>query len=1240
MVGERSWRLGKRQCPATVGTVRLANKAQSTGPILSSEASPCFIIPLTLKFESRSIQVSALLDSGASACFIDKDFAERHKLPLVTKKIPVPVEVIDGRPLISGDVVQETKPLSISLEGHQSSVIFNVIKSPSSSVILGLSWLDRYNPDIDWNTRKLTFQSNSSTSPHSIDIPDQAVLGRHRTRVSKTPVPLMVGARTFMKAAKQGTMFAIYAIPVAESIHRTNSLPIQYEEYQDVFEKKNADMLPQHRPYDCAIELQEGAQPPFGPIYGLSQNELAALREYLDENLAKNFIRHSKSPAGAPILFVKKKDGSLRMCVDYRGLNKITIKNRYPLPLISGLLDQLGAAKIYTKIDLRGAYNLVRIKEGDEWKTAFRTRYGHFEYNVMPFGLTNAPAIFQHLMNDIFREYLDDFVVCYLDDILIFSKNEEDHKTHVRLVLQKLRDAGLYAKLEKCVFHQPQVEFLGYIISGEGLSMDPKKIQTVINWKAPKTVRDVQCFLGFANFYRIFIKNYSKIAAPLTRLTCKDKLEWSTEADQAFQDLKKTFTSAPILIHPDFQKPFFLETDASDFALGAVLSQHGEGGRLHSVAFHSRKFTAPEINYEIHDKELLAIVDSFQEWRHFLEGAQHPVTVYTDHKNLEYFMSARVLNRRQARWSISLSRFNFVITYRPGSQQIRSDALSRRAYLAPKEGDAAYDQQQSTLLKPEQFLLRTVCATTSVDAEFLQDIRVSLSSDPLALKFKSHSEIPRSGDVQDMDSQNPESEILDSESPNPSTSCPRIHRSQGGEMPRDDTDPRFQFRDGLLYYEGLLYVPEGPCRLRVLQSRHDFPAAGHFGFNKTMELISRDFWWPQMWKSVKEYVTTCDICSRSKIPRHRPYGLLHPLPIPEKPWSSISMDFIVDLPPSAGFDSIFVVVDRLTKMAHFVPCNKTVTGEETAKLFLDNIYRHHGLPDDIISDRGTQFTSNFWQSLFKILKVEIKLSSAYHPQTDGQTERVNQVLEQYLRCTINYHQDNWVDLLSLAEFAYNNTFQDSIRQTPFYANYGYHPRFDQFNFNTTRSPAAEDLANHLSKIHQEMKTKLVDAQERYKKNADKSRKQPPPIQIGDQVWLLRRNLKTHRPSDKLDYRRLGPFLVTKQVNEVAYRLELPTSMKIHPVFHVSLLEPYKESTIPGRLQVPPPPIEIDGEEEFEVSEILDSRINRRKLEYLVHWQGYEVSERTWEPAANLSNAPEMIQEFHRQYPHKPSLQSV
>ncbi len=331
-------------------------------------------------------------------------------------------------------------------------------------------------------------------------------------------------------------------------------------------------------------------------------------------------------------------------------------------------------------------------------------------------------------------------------------------------------------------------------------------------------------------------------------------------------------------------------------------------------------------------------------------------------------MSAKVLNRRQACWSISLSRFNFVIIYRPGSKQIWSDALSQRAYLAPREGDAIYDQQKTTLIKPEQLQLKIVRTTTSVDASFLQDIRVSLKFDLFALKLKNNAGI-----------------FNPSEFPSPSSDLESLDHltssSQGSGS--HNVDPRFQFHNGLLYYQGLLYVPEGPCQLQVLQSRHDSPSARHFGYNKTMELISRDFWWPQMWKIVKDYVTTCDTFSRSKIPCHQPYGLLQPLPIPETPWTSISMDFIVDLLKSKSFDSVFVVVDRLTKMAHFMPCNKTIIGKETARLFLENVYKYHGLPDDIIFDRGTQFTSKFWQSLFKILQEKTNLSSAYHPQTDG-----------------------------------------------------------------------------------------------------------------------------------------------------------------------------------------------------------------------------------------------------------------
>ena len=374
---------------------------QQSGSSFSAQPALCFTIPLS--FGPQKLKTLGLLDSGALACFLDEEFAKRHKIRLVQKSKPIHVEVIDGRPLISGSITYESEPVEVIFKNHNSYVVFNIIRTPSNPVILGLSWLETHNPSIDWKSRKMTFPVDHLKNKPS-----------RNPRVGK---PLFVGARAFVRSSKEGTPFVIYATPTSEEKDSTASIPEQYKDFEDVFQKKNADMLLEHRPYDCAIDLLEGAQPPFGPIYNLSQTELAELRKYIDENLAKNFIRHSKSPAGAPILFVKKKDGSLRMCMDYRGLNKVTKKNHYPLPLISGLLDQLGRARIFTKIDLKGAYNLVRIKEGDEWKTAFRTRYGHFEYNVMPFGLTNAPAVFQHMMNDIFREHLDDFDVIYLDDI-------------------------------------------------------------------------------------------------------------------------------------------------------------------------------------------------------------------------------------------------------------------------------------------------------------------------------------------------------------------------------------------------------------------------------------------------------------------------------------------------------------------------------------------------------------------------------------------------------------------------------------------------------------------------------------------------------------------------------------------------------------------------------------------------------------------------------------------------------
>ena len=655
----------------------------------------------------------------------------------------------------------------------------------------------------------------------------------------------------------------------------------------------------------------------------------------------------------------------------------------------------------------------------------------------MPFGLTNAPAVFQHMMNNIFREYLDHFVVIYLDDILVFSSNIEEHTRHVRLVLSKLREHGLYAKSEKCEFDRTSVEFLGYMISPSGITMDARKVVAITDWPVPTQLKEVQSFLGFANFYRRFINGFSSLVQPLIILTRKDTpFLWTSAAQRAFDALKAAFLTALVLVHPDPTRPFQVETDASDFAIGVVLSQPDDEGTLRPVAFYSRKFTAPEINYPVYDKELATIISAFTEWRPYLAGAQHRIQVLTDHKNLIYFTTSRTLNRRQARWSSFLADYDFEILFRPGVQHGKADALSRRPDFALRPGDDAYSQQSHCLLRPDQLQMFATCMLH--DDSLLNEIATTTVSDPFAKEIM--------GRIND---------------PSPDMKSSYLNQ--------------FTTRDGLLYRNHLLYVPEGSCRTRVLQNCHDDPLAGHFGVTKTLELLSRGFWWPQPWKFVKEFIKTCDVCARSKTPHHRPYGLLHPLPIPRRPWVSLSMDFITDLPLVGGHDTVLVIVDRFSKMAHFVPCSKTISGEETVDLFLKNVVRLHGLPEDITSDRGSQFISHFWRRLLQTFGTSVNLSSTYHPQTDGQTERVNQILEQYLRCTVSYQQEDWVDFLAMAEFAYNNSIHASTKVSPFFANYGFHPRFNISIPATSVNPSAETHARALHYVRCDISLELCVA---------------------------------------------------------------------------------------------------------------------------------------------------------------------
>jgi hypothetical protein len=964
---------------------------------------------------------------------------------------------------------------------------------------------------------------------------------------------------------------------------------------------------------DHEISLVPNAKPVYGSIYNLSETELKTLKDYIDNMVAKGFIRPSKSPFGSPVLFVKKPDGSLRLCVDYRKLNDITIKNRYALPLMSELFDRLKGAKFFTRLDMADAYNQLRIADGDEYKTAFRTRYGHFEYLVMPFGLTNAPASFQAYANDCLREFLDIFCIVYLDDVLIFSDTLEEHVAHVKQVLSRLREYGLTCKLSKCEFHVTSVSFLGFIISPDGISMEPDRVTAITEWPTPTSVQDVQIFLGFANFYRRFIEGYSRITSPISALLRKDQnFYWSSQAQEAFEELKHRFTSAPILHHFDPNLPIRLHTDASGFAISGIISQL-HGTEWHPVAFFSRKCIPAECNYGTPDLEMLAIVESMRHWRHYLEGARHPIQVLSDHKNLTTFMSTKVLNRRQARWAELLADYDFILTHTPGKRN-PADGPSRRPDYAenPLPIGSLIPLQALRSLSPTPLTPTPLTPTpltppqspsASTNALFANIVGVHA-----AVVSNHRSQILAAYDTD---------AVAQQHLPNPMS-------------------PNWSCKDGLLLYKGLIYVPE-TLRMDVLREHHDAPLAGHCGIARTLELITRNYWFPGINVFVKDYVNSCFLCQQAKAPRHLRHGELASLPVPTTPWKGLTCDFITDLPVSCGMDSILVFIDRMTKMSHFIPCSKTTDAPEFAKLFVSHIVKLHGLPDTITSDRGSIFTSHFWSTLSSILGIDARKSTSFHPQTDGQTERMNQTLEAYLRIFCNYDQDDWFDLLPLAEFAYNNATQESTKMSPFYANYGLHPRFmSQFQAPSEQAaPAATDFAAHLHETHDRLVENVKAAQDSQARYYD-AKHQRVELEPSDMVWLNASNISTSRPSKKLDWKRLGPYKVIKRIGLQAYKLALPPTMRhLHDVFHVSLLDSVKATTLAPRTPPLPPALYVkDSQEYFEVEDILNSKRIDRHLYYLVKWKGFPDSENSWEPLVNIP-ARGLVKEFHRRNPGKP-----
>lgn len=1152
-----------------------------------------------------------LLDSGASANFVSSAFVRQHQLEIDGLQEQQPITLADGSQQRAHGLLKDA---SLVLDTYLDRISFIALPLSGYDCILGMSWLEEKDPHISWREKTVSFSHGGN---HHVLHPVTSfgllteVELKRVIRKRQVASVLLVRWESDEQGDSQDTTTSVNSLaavtsdpPSAGVTAKDTARAVTLKEFGDVFPKELPPGLPPSRDIDHKIELTPGATPPSRPTYRMSPTELDELKKQLDDLIKAGFVRPSKSPFGAPVLFVKKKDGSMRMCIDYRALNGVTIKNSYPLPRIDELFDRLHGAKVFSKIDLRSGYHQIRIAEGDAPKTAFRTRYGHFEFLVLPFGLTNAPATFMHLMHQIFRPFLDRFVLVFLDDILIYSRNLEEHKEHVRQVLELLRQNKLYAKESKCELFKDRVEFLGHMVDAGGIHMMEDKVNAVTAWPQLTSVADVRSFLGTVGYYRKFVRMFSEIAAPLTELLQKDKpFVWGEAQQKAFTELKAAVSKQPVLILPDTTKPYVVTTDASGYAVGAWLSQDQRAG-LQPIAYLSKKMLPAERNYPVHEQELLAIVVALREWRHYLSGVSFTIRVVTDHKSLIYLQTQEHLSPRQRRWQEFLQQFNFIIEYQEGKQNQVADGLSRR----PDHKPIALDSIRAEVIANLQ------STAVAAGVELRKEIITAYKHDVNC------------------------SAILDRLCSPPSSSI------------SSTTDVQWKQLDGLIVNrEGRVLVPDSAAiKLRIFQECHDLPLGGHLGSQKTIESVARRFVWPKLHEQVREYVSTCPACQMNKPSHQLPIGLLQVLEIPEGPWQVVTMDLITALPRTkAGHDAIVVFVCKLTKWAIYIATTTNVDAPRLADLFLLHVVRHHGLPRAIVSDRDPRFTSIFWQSLWKQLGTKLLMSTAFHPQTDGQTERQNRTLEETLRAYVNYQQDDWDDRLAAAEISYNSSVHASTGFSPFFLNYGYHPHLPLdvavSSTNVSNNPTAADRIARLHASIEDAKSSLLKAQARQTHYANLKRRELT-FRVGDLVLLSTEHLtlKDKDRTKKLMSKYIGPFSIKRVVSDVAYELDLPANMKIHAVFHVSKLRVYKESvtSYPDRTsdadssRPPPELINDEGKEEWEVERILKKRTvkgrgNTKREEYLVKWLGYPEWESTWEPAANLAGAAKAVRAFEK-----------
>lgn len=1091
-----------------------------------------------------------MLDSGAGRSLIRSDIFKKiqHTAKSFFTEVPVELYDINDRRLASKGVVT----LEFTVLGDKLLQEFIVVDAITEDCVLGLDALYEHRFVLDGRERTIyrikepgqgnphlpIFVTGSKVAimPFSAQVVDTTHLVRSLpTELSfsfcRAPeLPLGLRVDPFISESEKGTVIHLV---IVNRTDKTITLPklqvLGCVETKEKISVKIASCSTNKKP-DCLEDFSENLPPDLrgedlermlaflnshldmfasnasqlgstglvkhvidtqgeGPIrlraYRASAKQKSIATKIINELLETNIIRPSISPWAAPIVLVKKKGGGDRLCVDYRKLNNVTKKDSFPLPRIDDVLDLLHGQKYFTTLDLASGYWQIEMDEASKEKTAFIVENNLYEWNRLAFGLTNAPGTFQRLMNHVLRSVIGSKCLVYLDDIIVFSKTRAEHVENLRMIFDLLRQANLKLGLAKCKFFCESVNYLGHIISGEGISPDPEKIEKLAKYPLPNTVVELQSFLGLASYYRRFIKQFSTLAHPLIAQSKKSKgvpLNWGPDERLAFESLRQCLITPPILAFPDFSKEFQIFTDASNYGIGAVLSQMQDNKEV-VIAYASRHLNTAEVKYSTIEREALAVVFGIKRYRYYL--LDEPFVIVSDHRPLQWLESHKDENSRLGRWAILLAGIKYKIRYRPGRVHENADFLSRIPVSAVEPRLAEFKIAMKEQEKD------TMCHEIT---EYLKNGTISnqkIKENPIWVK-----------------------EI-------------ELYCMKGGLLCRKFL-PSSKKRRQFIQIQTVVPYSLRKC---VVQTYHDSPLAGHLAYKRTYLRIRDKFYWPNMRLEIEKYCKACETCAKQRRTPTRTF--LHPLEITNAPFEVLGMDFLGPIQPNSlqGNNFVLVITDYFTKWVEVIALPNQ-TAQTTCRALMERIVHYHGPPKVIITDRGTNFTSKLFEHLCRALNIEHRTTTAYHPQSNGLTERFNKTVVEMIRKYISDGYENWEEILGVVASAYRNSVHSSTLETPYFLNHGRDPTMviDRFLIpQSTTSLTPRDYKSQAMKRLQEgfvlARNNLIDARKKQKIQYDKRAKELP-YDVGDKV-LLDVRVIVPGTSKKLNPIYQGPYRVMK-----------------------------------------------------------------------------------------------------------------